>query len=279
MDDLPPGYMLNNYRIDEKVGQGGMSTVYKAYHASMDRYVAVKVMSSRLAQDQTFLRRFQQEVRLIARLEHPHIFPVYDYGEHQGIPYLVMRFVNKGTLKDRINRGPLSLDEVDLYFTALSSALSYAHEKGVIHRDIKSLNIMLDERGEAFLSDFGIAKLVADATYTASGEIPGTPAYTSPEQAEGQQADHRSDLYALGVVLYEMLTGQVPFQAPIPLAILLKHIIAQPPPPSQTNPDIPPTIEAVVLKALAKKPEERFKSVLDFLTAWREAVDHAAAGE
>jgi len=194
MSNLQPGQMLGPYQIISQVGQGGMATVYKAYHAAMDRYVAVKVLPHQFMHDSVFLGRFQQEVHLIAKLEHAHILPVYDYGESEGLPYLVMRFLDAGTLKNRMKASPqaadgrpgLSMVEIDRIFTQMADALSYAHDQGVIHRDIKPSNIMLDHRGDVFLIEVGIAKLIESTVeFTATGSVTGTPAYMSPEQVQG----------------------------------------------------------------------------------------------
>jgi tRNA A-37 threonylcarbamoyl transferase component Bud32 len=271
MTTLQPGQMLGPYQIISQIGQGGMATVYKAYHASIDRYVALKVVSAQLAEDPDFLKRFQQEARLIAKLEHPHILPVHDFGEFEGTPYMVMRFLEAGTLKERL-AAPISLAEVDRIFTQLANALQYAHDNDVIHRDIKPSNAMLDKLGDIYLTDFGVAKILeGTAKLTATGTITGTPAYMSPEQARGDKADQRSDIYSLGVVLFEMLTGHVPFEAETPMAVLFKQIQDPPPPLSIVRPDLPYTFEPVLLKALAKDPAERYASIHDFLDAWKRA--------
>jgi len=276
MDNLQPGQMLGNYRIINQIGQGGMATVYKAYQPSMDRHVAVKVLPSQLAESKEFVARFQQEARTIARLEHPHILPVFDYGESDGTAYFVMRYLEAGTLKDRMVAGrPLPLDEIDRLFTQLTDALSYAHSHGVIHRDLKPANALVDSNGNLFLTDFGIAKLLESASprLTQTDAIMGTPAYISPEQAQAQTVDQRSDIYSLGIILYEMVTGRVPFTADTPLAIILKHISDPMPLPSLIKPDIPASIEQVILKALAKEPQDRFATAAEFLSAWKRALD------
>lgn len=312
MAGLQPGQMIDEYRIISKIGKGGMATVYKAYQASVDRYVAIKVLSYLLVDSEEFLGRFKQEARLIARLEHPNILPVYDYGEDKGIPYLVMRFLDAGTLKDRMHqfaaerapnivpengavfekiqasdrpRAPrMTLEEIDSIFSQLADALGYAHDNGVIHRDIKPSNVMLDRRGRIFLTDFGIAKLIeatGDGTnvftsetvqlFTATGAITGTPDYMSPEQAQGLRLDQRSDMYSAAIVLYEMLTGRVPFDAETPMAVIMKQISEPLPQPSLIRPDLHPAIEAVVMKALEKSPTKRYDTMHDFLAAWKEA--------
>jgi eukaryotic-like serine/threonine-protein kinase len=273
MSQMQPGQMIGPYRLINEIGKGGMAIVWKAYHAAMDRYVAIKMLPYQFAQREEFLARFRQEAKVIAKLEHPHILPVYDYGESEDMPYLVMRLLEAGTLTERIQKGRLPLSEIDRIFTQLAEALEYAHEKGVIHRDIKPSNAMLDGRGEVFLTDFGIAKIVESAVQlTATGTITGTPEYMSPEQAQGLKIDHRTDIYSLGVVLYEMLTGQVPYQAETPIAVILKKIQDPLPPPSVVNPDIPDPLEPVLLKALTKDPVDRFASMGDFLKTWKRAV-------
>jgi len=276
MEQLQPGQMLGAYRIINQIGQGGMATVYKAYQASMDRNVAIKVLPSQLAESQEFTQRFQQEARIIARLEHPHILPVFDYGESNGITYFVMRYLEAGTLKEKMGSGqPLSLSEIDRLFGQLADALSYAHSMGVIHRDLKPANALIDSRGNLFLTDFGIAKILEDASprLTQTDAIMGTPAYISPEQAQAQKVDQRSDIYSLGIILYEMVTGRVPFTADTPLAVILKHVSNPLPLPSTLKPDIPEAIEQVILKALAKNPDDRFATVAEFAAAWKRALN------
>ena len=268
------GKTLGGYRIIEPIGQGGMATVFKAYQPSMDRYVAIKILASHFTVDETFVARFTREARTLARLEHPHILPVHDYGEQDGITYLVMRYCEAGTLKDLIaHRQPLPSPEIVRILGQVARALDYAHSQGVIHRDIKPSNILIDPRGDVFLTDFGIAKLVAEtAQFTASGAIVGTPAYMAPEQGLGEPVDHRSDIYSLGVVLYELVTGQVPYEAETPLAVLLKHVNDPLPLPRQLKPDLPPAMERVILKAMAKSPADRYQSAQQMIDALTDAV-------
>ena len=274
MDILQPGQTLGSYRIINKIGQGGMATVYKAYQPSMDRNVAIKVLPSQLAESKEFTARFQQEARIIARLEHPHILPVFDFGESDGVTYFVMRYLEAGTLKSKMEAGQLSLNEIDRLFTQLAEALGYAHSHGVIHRDLKPANALVDEQGNLFLTDFGIAKLLENASprLTQTDAIMGTPAYISPEQAKALQVDQRSDIYSLGIILYEMVTGRVPFTADTPLAVILKHVSDPLPLPSIIKPDIPESIERVILKALAKEPNDRYSTTAEFLAAWKSAL-------
>jgi maltose-binding protein MalE/tRNA A-37 threonylcarbamoyl transferase component Bud32 len=276
MTTLQPGQMLGPYQIINQIGKGGMATVYKAYHAAMDRYVALKVVATQLADDPNFLQRFRREARLIAKLEHPHILPVHDFGEAEGIPYMVMRYLDAGTLKERLESGTLPVKEIDRIFSQLADALEYAHENGVIHRDIKPSNAMLDKRGDVFLTDFGVAKMLEGTSgLTATGTVTGTPAYMSPEQAQGLKVDQRSDIYSLGIVLFEMLTGHVPFEAETPMAVLFKQIQDPPPPLSIVRPDLPYTFEAVLLKAMAKNPDERYASMHAFREGWKNALEEA----
>jgi serine/threonine protein kinase len=276
MDNIQPGQMLGPYRIINQVGRGGMANVYKAYQPSMDRYVAIKVLPSQLAESKEFVQRFQQEARIIANLEHPHILPVFDYGESDGVAYFVMRYLDAGTLKDRMETGrPLPLNEIDRIFTQLAEALSYAHGRGVVHRDLKPANALIDAQGNLFLTDFGIAKILESASprLTQTDAIMGTPAYISPEQAQSRPVDQRSDIYSLGIILYEMVTGSVPFVADTPLAVVLKHISDPLPLPSIVKPDIPTSIEQVILKALSKNPNDRFSTAAEFVTAWKRALE------
>ncbi|MGE5641614.1 MAG: serine/threonine protein kinase [Byssovorax cruenta] len=280
MDNIQAGQTLGPYRIINQIGKGGMANVYRAYQPSVDRYVAIKVLPSQLAESKEFATRFHQEARIIAMLEHPHILPVFDYGESDGVAYFVMRYLDAGTLKDKMEAGrPLPLNEIDRIFTQLADALSYAHSHGVVHRDLKPANALIDSFGNVFLTDFGIAKLLESASprLTQTDAVMGTPAYISPEQAQGMPVDQRSDIYSLGIILYEMVTGGVPFVADTPLAVLFKHISDPLPLPSKVKPDVPEAIEKVILKALAKDPKDRFPTAGEFVTAWKQALDEAKA--
>jgi len=280
MSDLI-GKTLGPYRILEQIGAGGMATVYKAYQPSMDRYVAVKILPHYLStQDEQFLKRFQREARAIARLEHPHILPVHDYGEAGGVTYIAMRYIEAGTLKQHLAKGPLPLNEINRLIGQVGSALDYAHRLGVIHRDVKPGNVLIDNQGNAFLTDFGLARMMETSQeLTGSGVGVGTPAYMSPEQGQGVKADHRSDLYSLGVILYEMVTGHVPFEAETPMAVMLKHITDPLPLPRAVRPDVPEAIERVILKALAKAPADRFQTAAEMVQALGVASRKANAAE
>jgi len=274
MEHLQPGQMLGAYRILNRIGQGGMATVYKAYQPSMDRHVAIKVLPGQLAESPEFVTRFQQEARFIAKLEHPHILPVFDYGEDHGITYFVMRYFEAGTLKNKMEAGPLAIQEIDRIFTQLADALGYAHARGIVHRDLKPANALVDADGNLFLTDFGIAKLLESASprLTQTDAIMGTPAYISPEQAQARPVDQRSDIYSLGIILYEMVTGRVPYVADTPLAVILQHVSDPLPLPSIVKTDISPAIEQVILKALAKNPSDRFATTAEFVAAWKRAL-------
>lgn len=277
MERLQPGQTLGSYRIIEQIGEGGMATVYKAYQPSMDRNVAVKILPGRLAENEEFVKRFQQEARIIAKLEHPYILPVFDYGEENGTAYFVMRYLEAGTLKDRMRQRSLTVQEIDRIFTQLTDALGYAHAQGIVHRDLKPANALIDSSGNLFLTDFGIAKLLESASprLTQTDAILGTPAYISPEQAAATSVDQRSDIYSLGIILYEMVTGRVPFTADTPLAVIVKHLNDPLPLPSAIKPDISPAIEQVILRALAKHPDDRFETVAEFASAWKRALAQA----
>jgi serine/threonine protein kinase len=266
------GQTLGQYRLVERIGRGGMATVYKAYQPSLDRYVAVKVLPTYLAHDPDFATRFRREARAIAKLNHPHILPVHDFGQEGELSYIVMRYVEGGTLKKILGQ-PLALDRTVDILAQIGDALDYAHQQGIIHRDVKPANVLLDRGKWALLSDFGLAKIAAASVQlTKTGVGMGTPAYMSPEQAQGKPVDAQSDIYSLGIMLFEMLTGRVPFDADTPLAVLIKHLTAALPLPRKVNPDIPEPVERVILKAVAKAPEDRFQRVSDMVEALRRAA-------
>src|SRR5215217_3074727 len=270
MSDLV-GHNLGPYRLLEQLGAGGMATVYKAYHAAMDRYVAIKVLPQHLARDLSFRARFQQEARVIARLEHRYILPVYDAAEEDGIPYLVMRYTDGGDLNNLIAKGLTAARAVEL-LAQVAAALGDAHRLGVIHRDVKPANVLIGRDGDALLADFGIAKIYEDTLQlTGEGNMVGTPAYMAPEQLQGKPVDARTDIYALGVVLYQVLTGECPFVAETPLAVAMMHIHNPLRPPRQLKPDIPETVERIILRSMAKDPADRFQTAEEMAESLRES--------
>ncbi len=275
------GENVGPYRIVAQLGQGGMATVYKAYHAALDRYVAIKVLHPAFTEDPNFLARFEREAKVIARLEHPNIVPVYDYAEHSGQPYLVMKFIEGETLKARLAKGPLSVEEGLRVVEAVGAALAYAHERGILHRDIKPSNVLLSKEGPIYLADFGLARIAQAGESTLSADMMlGTPQYISPEQARGErELDEGTDIYSFGVVLYELVTGRVPFNADTPFSIIHDHIYAPLPLPHEVNGDVPEAVERVLLKALAKKRADRYEKVSDLVQAFRQAVLEGGVGQ
>lgn len=275
--DSKIGRQIGKYKIVEHLGRGGMAEVYKAYHENLDRFVAIKLMHPFLAGEQDFLSRFQREARAMAALNHPNIIDVFDFDVEGDVYYIVMAYISGGTLKDAqtefANQGSkMALSRAIQIILEVADALSYAHSRGMLHRDIKPANIMLNERGTAVLTDFGIAKIMSGPSYTATGAMIGTPAYMSPEQGIGQPGDERSDLYSLGVLFYQLATGVLPYDADTPLAVVLKHVNEPIPSPKAVNPDLPPAIEEIIFKAMAKDPDDRYQSVHEFARELRQAV-------
>jgi serine/threonine protein kinase len=266
---------FGRYEIKAEIGRGGMATVYHAYDPRFEREVALKVLPSAMLHDPQFRTRFEREAKTIAMLEHPAIVPVYDFGEEQGQPYFVMRYMTGGSLTDRMKKGPMPIQDVVHLFDRLSPALDEAHSKGIIHRDLKPGNILFDQYGEPYVSDFGIAKIASTQTNVTGSAIMGTPAYMSPEQAQGEGIDGRSDIYGLGVILFELLTGTQPYHGDTPMSVVVKHITDPIPHILDIKPDLPPAIEAVIEKAMAKNREERYATVKDLT----HALDLVARGE
>jgi serine/threonine-protein kinase len=261
---------LGKYEIIERIGRGGMAEVYRGYHAALDRYVAIKLLHPFLADDPEFKDRFENEARNVAKLRHPNIVQVYDfeYDEEGDSYYMVMEMINGPTLKDRlfdleVNKGHVPLTESIRIIKSAAEALAYAHQRSMIHRDVKPANLMLDDDGRVVLTDFGIAKIVTGAQFTASGGMVGTPAYMAPEQGLGDAGDERSDIYALGVILYQLVTGRLPYDADTPLAIILKHVNSELTPPSRFV-DIPDDLEQIICRVLEKEPEERYQTAIEF---------------
>ena len=279
MEDLT-GKQFGHYQIVAPLGEGGMAAVYKAYQPSMERYVAVKVLPRHMSSSEEFVNRFRREARLLAQLQHPHILPVFDYGEADGYPYIVMPFVQSGTLAELLHKRQQKLSEVRRIMLQIGDALSYAHTRGMIHRDIKPSNVLIDERGNCLLTDFGLARMAEASTkITTSGTVMGTPAYMSPEQGAGSTIDHRSDIYSLGIIFYEMVTGRVPYTAETPIAIVFKHIQDPLPSARKLNPALPESVELVLLKALAKNPEDRYQTAEDLVQAIQRSIPEGIAAD
>ncbi len=267
------GRILGKYRIVEPIGKGGMGLVFKGYRPDLNHYAAIKILPTHLAEQLGFEERFAREAQTIAQLNHPNILSIIDFGrDDDGLTYLVTKYVTGSPLSDRVGR-PMELALVLRYLDQIAAALDHAHGRGFLHRDIKPANILIDEGDWVLLADFGLAKLLAGREDVTDPELAvGTPAYMSPEQASGAAVDYRSDIYSLGVTLYEMLTGQRPFQAEMPTAVILKHIFEQPAPPRQVNPALPEGVDAVLLKSLAKTPADRFSSAGELARSLTQAV-------
>ncbi|MFA9401637.1 MAG: protein kinase [Anaerolineales bacterium] len=268
------GENVGPYRIIEQLGQGGMATVFKAYHAALDRYVAIKVLHPAFKEEPNFLSRFQREARVVARLEHPNIVPIYDFAEHKGQPYLVMKFIEGQTLKAHMNEKPLTKEEAVQIVDDVGGALAYAHKQGVLHRDVKPSNVLLSLDGSIYLADFGLARMAQAGASTLSKDVMlGTPQYISPEQGQGvRDLDQGTDIYSFGVLLYEMVVGRVPFNADTPFSIIHDHIYTPLPLPSTVNPNVPEVVERVLLKSLTKDRKDRFETVEQQVLAFRTAV-------
>lgn len=266
------GKTLGYYRILEIVGQGGMATVYKAVDSRDEKIFAVKVMLPILSRDDGLKKRFRQEAKMLRRLKHPNIVPFLGYGEENGHLYYVLPYISTGSLTDRLANGPMSIEETAQIISQVAAALQYAHDMGVVHRDVKPSNILLDEQGKAQLSDFGFAYWSeASLSLTGSGLI-GTPGYMSPEQCLGEGVTALSDQYSLAVVLYRLVVGRIPFEAETPLAIALKHINEPLPPPREVNHGVPEPLEQVLITALDKKPKNRYGSIALFNDAIQDAI-------
>jgi serine/threonine protein kinase len=271
------GSQFGPYRVIEPLGKGGMAAVYKAYEAKLDRHVALKVLPAEFLHDDAFAARFQREAKLIAKLEHKDIVPIYDFGIQDRVPWMAMRLVPGGTLSTRLRvQGRLTAIQTVEVLQGVAEALDHAHALGVIHRDLKPQNVLLDERGRVYLADFGIAKMVEGSTVlTRAGFIVGTPQYMAPEQALAQSLDATADIYALGVIAYELLTGRVPFEADTPLAVLMKHV--RDPVPVDPLQPFPEALRDVLVRAMAKAPSERWESAGAFVRALAGAGDTTRA--
>ncbi|MCI0709028.1 MAG: protein kinase [Chloroflexi bacterium] len=273
---LEIGQKLGPYTIEQQLGKGGMATVYKARHENLDRDVAIKVLHVAFKEDETFRERFRREAQIVARLDHPNIVSVYDFSEIEEQPYLVMKLVEGRTLKTRMRQAPpVSLEETLRILSAVASALDFAHDLGVLHRDVKPSNIMIDEENRPYLTDFGLARIASLGESTLSRDMMlGTPQYISPEQASGsRELDARTDIYSLGIVLYELVVGRVPYTGDTPHAIIYNHIYTPLPPPSEVNPTVPRSVQVVLMRALAKNPDDRYPTAGAMMRDFREAVE------
>ena len=275
MSDLT-GQYLGQYQILARISKGSTSTIYKAYQAKLDRFVAVKVLSPHVLDEEGFLARFTQEARAVAQLDHPNIVPVYDFDQIGDIAYIVFKYVESGTLRSMMTGSPIDLSLVVDLTTQVALALGYAHRRGVIHRDVKPSNILIGEGRWAMLTDFGLAKILSGGKQlTKTGVGMGTPDYMSPEQAQGLPSDGRSDLYSLGATLYEMTTGHVPFEADSSMGVVVKHISEQPIAPRQFNPHLPVAVEKVILTVMAKDPSQRYQTAEAMVAALVRAASPA----
>ncbi len=263
---------FGRYEIERELGRGGMAVVYLARDPYVKRQVAVKVLPHQFTSDPQFRARFQREAEIIAALEHPHIVPIYDYGEQDEQLFLVMRYMTGGSLADHVRGGPLSTTEIARLMTPLASALDKAHAQGIIHRDLKPGNILFDGDGEPYISDFGIAKLTQGSTMLSGSALVGTPVYMSPEQWRGEKVDGRSDIYALGGMLYEMLSGRLPYEASTPAEVMFKCLMEPPPRLLDTISDLSPMLETIIARAMAKDRDERFPTAGEMARALETAV-------
>ena len=263
---------IGSYQLLQRIGRGGMATVYRAYHPALDRHVAIKILPEFFAEEADYRERFHDEARSVARLRHPNIVEVFDFGHDSGVAYIVMELVEGGTLADLL-RVPMQLDAVLRLLDPIAAALDYAHSGGVLHRDIKPSNILLRDDGAPVLADFGLAIMAgAERRLTSTGTVIGTPEYMSPEQASNDQIGPASDRYSLGVVAHEMLAGRVPFQAATPAAILVAHMIRPMPALPELKGELSAHVEDVLRRALAKSPDQRYPSAADFVLALRPAA-------
>ena len=271
------GKEIGKYRITERLGQGGMAEVYQGVHTHLDKKVAVKVLHSHLLIGGDFVARFKREAKAVANLQHPNIVQVYDFDIQDDLIFMVMQYIEGATLHARLVEAGKQKERLPIKLIAsiindIASALDYAHSKGMLHRDIKPSNILIDNDDKAYLADFGIAKLYDEKKFTATGQLVGTPAYMSPEQGRGDDLTEESDIYSLGVVAFEMLTGQVPFDAQTPIGIVLKQINDPVPTMSDFIDDVPGTAQEVIDRALSKSPESRYSSAEELVGALRVAL-------
>lgn len=275
--------LSNRYLIEDMLGQGGMSAVYKASDPNLKRVVAVKMIHTHLSEDPNFIQRFEEEASSVAQLRHPGIIQVYDFNKDDDVYYMILEFVPGETFQDllkRMNKDGRRLEshKVAKYMAGICDAVDYAHQRGMIHRDIKPANLMLNTQDQAILMDFGIAKIVGGQSHTATGAVVGTAMYMSPEQIRGESPDRRSDIYSLGVTLFEMVGGHPPFQADSAMTLMMMHVNDPVPDPRKLNPNVPDELVAVINKALAKDPNDRYQTAAQMASALRNTINPSAAG-
>jgi serine/threonine protein kinase len=274
--------LSNRYVVDEMLGQGGMSAVYKATDPNLKRVVAIKVIHSHLSTDSDFVKRFEEEAAAVAQLRHPGIIQVHDFNRDDDLYYMVLEFVPGETIQDHLKRlndqgRKLSPSKAAEYMAGICDAVDYAHQRGMIHRDIKPANLMLNTLGQAILMDFGIAKIVGSQRHTATGAVVGTAMYMSPEQIKGEQPDRRTDIYSLGVTLFEMVSGRPPFEADSAMTLMMMHMHDPVPNVKNLNPDVPDGLVSVINKALAKEPNDRYQTAAQMAAALRNVLGQRAA--
>src|SRR5947209_502357 len=273
--------LSGRYRLEARIGAGGMSTVYRALDATLERQVAIKLMNREVASDSDQLERFRREARAVAQLSHPHVVGVIDAGEDEGRPYIVFEYVEGETLKERIRRqGRLPVAEAVAYAIEIARALGAAHARHIVHRDVKPQNVLIDEEGSAKVTDFGIARTLDEEGLTADGRVLGTTDYVSPEQALGQPVTGQSDLYSLGIVLYEMLAGEVPFKGESQVAVAMKHVREPLPDVQRSRPEVSAALAAVIDRATAKHPGDRYANDTELIADLEDvlAIETARSG-
>jgi serine/threonine protein kinase len=270
------GTSLGKYQIEDRLGRGGMAEVYKAFQPALQRRVAIKVIHPHLAEDTDFVARFEREAQAVAKLHHPNIVQVYDFEMANDVYYMVMEHLPGETLKTKITElhdanQRMAVEDILSLVDKISSAIDYAHEQGIIHRDLKPANIIYNEKSEPILTDFGVAKILGTEKLTQTGLTSGTPAYMSPEQGVGDEADARTDVYSFGVIVYELLAGVVPYEAETPFALIMQHVTAPLPSLHSVMPHYPPDVDRVIAHALAKKPDDRYSTATEFARDLRSA--------